>query len=473
MSFRSKAQTFGSKLSNMVLPNLGAFMAWGILTALGIALGNELLQSFIGPMLNYLLTLLIAVAGGKMVYGYRGSVIAAVATMGLIIGSEITMFIGAMVMGPLSAWILKKFDSLIENRIPTGFELLINNLSSGIIGAGLAIISNVAVAPIIVSLTKVLAAGVDFLMEYSLLPLTAIFIEPAKILFLNNAIGQGVLTPLGITQVSDFGKSILFLLESNPGPGLGILLAYMFFGRGNTKGTAYGASVIHFFGGIHEIYFPFVLMKPVLIFPLILGGMTGSFVFTLFDVGLVGVASPGSIIAISIMASMGDHVGIYAGIIAACIVTFVTSIPFVRKTDDNEEQLKSAATQMEQLKGKKSRISSVFDSEENTAKEFDFASVKKIAYACDAGLGSSAMGASILQKKIIKAGLEDINVFHLSVSDLPTECDVVVTHQSLMDRVKELQPNVYHIDIVDYLNAPQYDELVNKLKDSQQESKTL
>lgn len=472
MSFKAKAQSFGSKLSNMVLPNLGAFMAWGIITALAIALGNEMLQSFIGPMLTYLLPLLIAVAGGKMVYGYRGSVIASVVTMGLIIGTDITMFIGAMIMGPLSAWILKKFDGLIEKKIPTGFELLINNLSSAIIGAALAVLGHVTLVPIIVGLTEVLASGVDFLMTYSLLPLTAIFIEPAKILFLNNAIGQGVLTPLGITQVSEYGKSILFLLESNPGPGLGVLLAYIFFGKGNTKGTAYGASVIHFLGGIHEIYFPFVLMRPILILPLILGGMTGTFIFSIFDVGLVGIASPGSVISISIMSAIGDHLPVYLGIFASALVTFLISIPFMKKSTDDEE-LKNAATQMEQLKGKKSRISSMFDQEENSTEEkssseFNFANVKRIAYACDAGLGSSVMGASILQKKVNKADVGEIEVFHISVSNLPTECDIVITHESLMDRVKEKQPDAYHIAITDYLNAPQYDELINELKNAKQ-----
>ncbi|QGH36228.1 PTS mannitol transporter subunit IIBC [Gracilibacillus salitolerans] len=466
MSLRAKTQAFGSKLSSMVLPNLGAFMAWGILTAIGIAFEIDLLQSFISPMLTYLLTLLIAFAGGRMVHGYRGSVIAAIATMGIIIGAEITMFIGAMIMGPLAAWILKKFDALVEKKIPTGFELLVNNLSSGIIGATLAVVGNVAFAPAIESLTGVLAAGVEFLMSNGLLPLTAIFIEPAKILFLNNAIGQGVLTPLGFTQIEELGKSIMFILESNPGPGLGILLAYMIFGRGNSKGTAYGASVIHLFGGIHEIYFPFVLMNPILILPLILGGMTGTLIFTLFDIGLVGVASPGSIISISIMSAVGDHLPIYLGILASAAVTFFVSIPFLKRAKNNGDQLQTAATQMENLKGKKSKVSSVFENNSNEESTFDFSNVSKIAYACDAGLGSSAMGASVLQKKIEKAGFEGIQVFHLSVSDLPIECDIVITHKSLMDRVKEKQPNAHHIAIEDYLNAPEYEELVTNLKGS-------
>lgn len=464
MAIRVQVQKFGSKLSGMVIPNLGAFMAWGILTAIGVSTGSAMLKSFITPMLTYLLPLLIAFAAGRAVYGYRGGVIATVATIGTIISSDITMFIGAMIMGPISAWLLKKFDQLIDNKIPAGFELLVNNFSIGIIGAIMALISYVVTAPAVESVTKVFAAGVDVLINNHLLPLTALIIEPAKILFLNNAIGQGILSPLATLQLADAGKSILYLLESNPGPGLGILLGYMLFGKGSSKATAYGASVIHFFGGIHEIYFPFVLMNPILIIPLILGGMTGTLIFSLANVGLVGVASPGSIITIMIMASPGDHLWIISGIIGAALVTFLTAIPLIRRMKEKDADLKEAAQQMESLKGKKSRISSIFDSGEKTLKN-----VEKIAYACDAGLGSSAMGASILSKKLKKAGIEDIDVFHISVGELPTECDVVIAHKSLIERVREKQPNAHYVEIVDYLNAPEYEKLINDIRDARKE----
>ena len=463
MSVRVKIQSFGSKLSSMVIPNLGAFFAWGIIAAVGIAIQSDLLKSFIGPMLNYLLPLLIAFAGGKMVYGYRGGVMATIVTMGVILGSDVTMFIGAMILGPLSAWIIKKFDRLVEDKIPTGFELLINNFSIGIFGSILAYLSYIIVAPAITSLTGVLASGVDFLVNHNILPVTAIVIEPAKVMFLNNAIGQGILSPLGTTQVANAGKSILYLLESNPGPGLGILLAYMFFGTGNSKATSYGAVIIHFFGGIHEIYFPFVLMNPILIIPCILGGMTGTFLFSLFKVGLVGVASPGSILSIMMMSAMGDHIKILIAILAAAAVTFVTAAPLVKKAANNDSDLQNAAKEMESLKGKKSRISSVFDAKNE---KFDFTSVKSIAYACDAGIGSSAMGATVLQKKLNKAGLSNIKVFHIAINDLPAKCEVIIAHKSLMDRVKEKQPDAYHVEIIDYLNAPEYDELVNKIKNA-------
>lgn len=468
MSIKVKVQNFGSKLSGMVIPNLGAFMAWGILTAVAIAIDNDMLRSFIGPMLNYLLPILIAFAGGKAVHGYRGGVIGSVATLGVIIGADITMFIGAMIMGPLSAWLLKKFDESIEGKVPTGFELLVNNFSSGIIGAILAVISYIAVAPAITSLTGVLAGGVNFLIDHRLLPLTAIFIEPAKVLFLNNAIGQGILSPLGTTQIADAGKSVLFLLESNPGPGLGVLLAYVFFGKGNSKASAYGASVIHLFGGIHEIYFPFVLMNPSLLLPLIAGGMTGTALFTLFGVGLIGVASPGSIISILMMSAAGNRIGIIISITASALVTFFISIPLVKRAENSDSQLKESVQEMETMKGKKSRISSVFNGEKDCA--FDFENVTEIAYACDAGLGSSAMGAGILQKKLKAAGIEDVKVFHIAVSNLPTKCQVIVSHQTLMDRVKQKQPDAYFVEIVDYLNAPEYEQLIQNIKTAREQT---
>ncbi|QOX65998.1 PTS mannitol transporter subunit IICB [Anoxybacterium hadale] len=461
MSLRVKAQHFGSALSRMVIPNLGAFLAWGILTAVGVAIGNEMIKSFISPMLVYMLPILIAVAAGKMVYDYRGSVVGVVATMGVIIGSGIPMFLGAMIMAPIAAYILKKFDEKVEGKIPMGFELLINNFTAGVIGSVIAIIGYVAVAPAIESLTGVMAGAVDVMVENRLLPLTAIFIEPAKILFLNNAIGQGILTPIGSTQLASAGKSILFLLESNPGPGFGVLAAYMLFGKGGSKGSAYGASVIHLFGGIHEIYFPFILMNPILVLPLILGGMTGTLLFTIFNVGLIGVASPGSILAISMMAAPGDRLQIIISIMAAAAVSFAFAAPLVKRAKNNDQQLQDAAKEMERLKGKKSRVSSVFEVRSDT---FDFSKVTRIAYACDAGLGSSAMGANVLQKKITKAGIETIKVFHISVSDLPTDCQVIVTHQSLVERVREKQPDAYLISITDYLKAPEYDQLIDSLQ---------
>lgn len=464
VSLRVKAQRFGGKLSAMVLPNLGAFMGWGILTALGIWMQNDMLKGFISPMLTYMLPLLIAVAAGKMVYGDKGAVIGAFATMGVVIGSDVTMLLGAMIIAPLAAWLLKKAETVINPHIPVGFELLIGNLTIAILGAIIAIIGCIGLAPAITSLSSVFASGVAALEKNNLLPLTAIFIEPAKVLFLNNAIGQGILTPLGSAQLDELGKSVLFLLESNPGPGLGILLAYCVFGKGRAKANAYGATLIHAIGGIHEIYFPFILMNPVLVIAAIVGGAVGTFLFSLFHVGLVGVSSPGSIITIMMMASAGDQIMILVAILASAAASFLVASVIVKYSKVDEEEgdrnLKEAAKQMEALKGKKSRISSVF---EDKVVEVDYAKIKKIIYVCDAGLGSSAMGASVIAKKLKKAGITDIQVAHAPVMNLPQEADLLVTHVSLEQIVKEKQPETKLITIQDYLNAPEYEELIKNI----------
>lgn len=299
-----KVQSFGRFLSNMVMPNIGAFIAWGIITALFIPTGwlpNETLAKLVGPMITYLLPLLIGYTGGKLVGGERGGVVGAITTMGVIVGADMPMFLGSMIAGPLGGYCIKKFDAWVDGKIKSGFEMLVNNFSAGIIGMILAILAFLGIGPAVEVLSKLLAAGVNFMVAHDMLPLASIFVEPAKILFLNNAINHGIFSPLGIQQSHELGKSIFFLIEANPGPGMGVLLAYMFFGRGSAKQSAGGAAIIHFLGGIHEIYFPYVLMNPRLILAVILGGMTGVFTLTILNGGLVSPASPGSILAVLAM----------------------------------------------------------------------------------------------------------------------------------------------------------------------------
>ena len=327
-NIKLKVQNFGRFLSNMVMPNIGAFIAWGFITAIFIPTGwypNETVAKLVSPMITYLLPLLIGYTGGKLVHGERGAVVGAITTMGVVVGSAIPMFLGAMIVGPLGGWVIKQFDKVIDGKIKSGFEMLVNNFSAGIIGMLLALLSFFAIGPSVVVASNVLASGVDYMVQHNLLPLTSIIVEPAKILFLNNAINHGVFSPLGIQQAAEHAQSIFFLIEANPGPGLGLLLAYMFFGKGAAKGSASGAAIIHFFGGIHEIYFPYVLMNPRLIIAMICGGMTGVFTLTIFGAGLSSPASPGSIIAVLAVTPKNSLLGVSASVIAAAAVTFIIS----------------------------------------------------------------------------------------------------------------------------------------------------
>ena len=461
---KEKVQLFGRSLSGMVMPNIGAFIAWGLITALFIETGwmpNERIAQLVSPMSSVLLPLLIAYTGGNVVAGQRGGVIGAIATMGVIVGSDVPMFIGAMVVGPLSAWVIKKFDKLMENHVKAGFEMLVNNFSLGIIGAVLAVLAMYGVTPLVSTLNEWMGIGVGFFVKHGILPLTSLFIEPAKVLFLNNAINHGILSPMGIQQVEEMGKSIFFLLEANPGPGLGVLLAYCIAGKGNAKSSAPGAVIIHFFGGIHEIYFPYILMNPLLLLATIAGGAAGVFTFNLMGVGLTAPASPGSILALVMMAERHCYVGLFLGVLAAAAVSFVIAVPllkFMGKDTSLEEAQQKKDAMKKQAKGIQDDSSPAAEPAKGQGK------IRKIAFACDAGMGSSAMGATVLKKKIAAAGLEGIEVIHTPVSSIPADVQIVVTHQELGERAERSNPNAERVLITNFLAAPEYDVLVEDLK---------
>jgi mannitol PTS system EIICBA or EIICB component len=321
-------QRIGGYLAGMIMPNIAAFIAWGLITALFIPTGwlpNEQLAALVGPIILTLLPVLIGYTGGRLVHGQRGAVIGAVATMGVVVGTDIPMFLGAMIIGPLAAYVLKRFDGLISGRVRPGFEMLVDNFSSGILGVVMAILGFLAIGPVVKTLADAAGVGVDWLVSNGLLPLVSIIVEPAKVLFLNNAINHGVLGPLGVTQALENGKSILFMIETNPGPGLGILLAYFLFGPRSLRPSTPGAIIIHFFGGIHEIYFPYVLMNPRLILAAIVGGASGVFTAVVTGAGLVATPAPGSIFAYMAVTPRDGYFGVLLAIVVACGVSFAVA----------------------------------------------------------------------------------------------------------------------------------------------------
>ncbi|TFD71850.1 PTS mannitol transporter subunit IICB [Cryobacterium sp. Hb1] len=474
---RVHVQRFGTFLSGMVMPNIPAFIAWGLITALFIPTGwtpNETFATLVDPMIIYMLPLLIANTGGRMIYDTRGGVIATIATMGVIVGSSIPMFIGAMIVGPLAAYLLKKVDSIWEGKIKAGFEMLVNNFTAGILGAILALGAFVGIAPLVTGLSKLLETGVDFLIANGLLPLASILIEPGKVLFLNNAINHGVLTPLGVQQVSDTGKSILFLLEANPGPGLGILLAFTIFGTGIARASAPGAIIIQFLGGIHEIYFPYVLMKPILILAAIGGGMTGVAINVAFATGLRAPASPGSIFAVLFQTSPDSYIGVILSVIGAAAVSFLIAAVILRASrrrdlaDGAGLDLTAAVAKTQANKGKSSSVlGSLVGSTETDAAAGGNAPTRdfrNIVFACDAGMGSSAMGASVLRNKIKKAGIAGITVTNQAIANLDGSADLVITHQDLTDRARAKSPDSVHVSVDNFMNSPKYDEVVGMLE---------
>jgi PTS system mannitol-specific IIC component len=475
-SARVAVQKFGTFLSGMIMPNIAAIIAWGIITAFFIPVGwtpNATITTMVGPILTYLLPSLIAFTGGRMVYDHRGGVVGAVATMGVILGtsdptilngrSGSTMFLGAMIMGPLAAWLMKKVDGIWAGKIAPGFEMLVDNFSAGILAAVMAIASLFLLAPVMLFIMGALGAGVAYLINAGLLPLASILIEPAKVFFLNNAINHGVLTPLGIEMVKTTGKSVLFLLEANPGPGLGILLAYSFFGKGNAKASAPGAAIIHFLGGIHEIYFPFVLMKPILILAMVAGGMTGVFVNVAFNVGLRAPAAPGSILAVYAQTAPDSFLGVTISWIAAAAVTLVLGGILLRLGKQTDDDMVGAVAEMEALKGKKSAVGGLLTAPTGV--------IKTIVFACDAGMGSSAMGASVLRKKIQAAGFSDVTVVNKAIANLDDTYDVVVSHQDLIERARQKTPSAVHVAVDNFMASPKYDDVVEMVREANSDPK--
>ena len=465
-SLKVRVQKLGTSLSNMVMPNIGAFIAWGVAASLFIATGylpNKALDTnVVGPMLKYVLPLLIGYTGGYNIHKQRGGVIGAIASFGAIAGSTVTMFIGAMIMGPLSAWILKKFDEKVQPKIRTGFEMLVNNFSLGLIGFALMVLAFFVIGPVVAQLTEWVGIGVEAIVKVHLLPLANLIIEPAKILFLNNALNHGIFTPLGTEQVAKVGKSVLFLLEANPGPGLGVLIAYAMFGKGSAKSSSWGAMIIHFFGGIHEIYFPYVMMKPAMFLAVIAGGLTGTFTFQTLGAGLTAPASPGSIIAIMGMSpkGWGPHLVVLAGVFAAAVASFLVASIILKSDNSDDDSLETAqaVTQAAKAESKGQAVT-----EPNLHSDITTDNIHQIIFACDAGMGSSAMGASILRDKVKKASL-DISVSNQAISNLQdTANTLIVTQEELADRAGQKTPRAVHVAVDNFLATSKYDDIIASL----------
>lgn len=471
---RVGVQRFGSFLSNMILPNIAAFIAWGIITAFFIPTGwtpNETLASLVGPILLTLIPVLIAFTGGRMVYDWRGGVVGAVTAMGVIVAEpDRVMILGAMIAGPLSAWLFKQLERLWKGKVRAGFEMLVDNFSAGIFAFGTAIAAFFGLSKVVVFISDVFGGAVGFLVDYGLLPLASIIVEPAKVLFLNNAINHGVFTPLGAEQSAETGKSIFFLIEANPGPGAGLLIAITVFGVGVARATAPGAFIIQFLGGIHEVYFPYVIAKPMLILAMIAGGATGVLTNVIFNSGLRAPASPGSIFAVMLQTANDSYLGVILSVILSAAVTFAVAAVILRasrKRDlaDADAAFSDAIAQTEANKGKSSAALA------GLAAAAAGGAISNIVFACDAGMGSSAMGATVLRKKLKDAGVTGVTVTNKAIANLDGSADLVITQQQLTDRAKKQEPNAVHVSVDNFMNSPAYDEVVATVAESQKATK--
>ena len=450
---KEKIQKFGRSLSAMVMPNIGAFIAWGLITAIFIPGGwwpNENVAKMVAPMLKYMLPMLIAFTAGKNVGGYRGGVAGAVAAMGVIIGTDTPMFLGAMIMGPVAGWCVGKFDKLVEGKIGAGFEMLVDNFSLGIIAMLLAIAGYLVIGHAVSWVTNGLSAGVNWMLAHKMNPLLALLVDPAKVLFLNNAVNHGIMTPLGIQQAAEMGQSMLFLVDPNPGPGLGILLACWAFGKGNTKQSAPGAVVIQLLGGIHEIYFPYVLARPILLLAVIAGNVCALSFFTLVDFGLVAPASPGSLISIILMSPKGKTLLGILGVLIATVVSFLLAWPMVKSRPDFQGESENEPMPSPASSGVAAGIAAAAGA------------ISEIVFACDAGMGSSALGATRFKARLMKAGLPGIKCTNCAVGEIPADASLVVCQKELESRARLSGKEV--LGITNFLSDPALDALLEACK---------
>ncbi|AAO27220.1 PTS system mannitol-specific IIABC component [Buchnera aphidicola str. Bp (Baizongia pistaciae)] len=456
-----KVQNLGRFLSAMIMPNISVFIAWGIISGLFIKSGwcpNQTLEKVLSPISVYLFPILIANTGGYLINGKRGAIVGSIAVVGAIISTAIPMLLGAMIIGPIGGWITYYFDKISKYKVKSGFEMLVNNFSVGILGVLLLFISFLCIGPMIEKLSCFLGYVVNLMINNHLLPFIAILIEPAKIFFLNNVINHGVLFPLGIQEVVKFNKSIFFLIESNPGPGIGVLMAWFFFGCDNIKKSLKEAIVIQLFGGIHEIYFPYVLKNPRLILALILGSITGIFILIVLRGGLISAASPGSIISILAMTPKGLYVINLLAIIISFLVSFLVSCMLLKISNRNH-YVKGSNTKIEK---DNFLINSSFQKNRTCIKSSldSHKCIRNIIFACDAGMGSSAVAAGILRNKI-----HDLNIFNITVSNAAIDSipnfgvDLIITHYSLTDRARKRNSNAKHLSLNSFLDNAFYNEL--------------
>lgn len=459
MAAQVKVQKFGAILSAMVMPNIGVFIGWGVLTALFIPTGwipNEYFAKMVSPILTYLIPCLIGYTAGYNVHGKRGGVIGAFATMGTVVGASVPMLVGGMLMGPVAAWILKKFDKAVDGRIKVGLEMMIDNFSLGLIGMAIAVIGYVAVAPVMTMLQNILAGGVNLMTEKGLIPLVSLFVQPAQILFLNNAINHGIMVPLGLQQAAIAGKSILFLVEANGANWVGLAAAFAVFGTGIAKKSAPGAVIIMFFGGIAEVCFPYCLMMPLTIIGPIIGNMFSLFILSAFGGGTVGPPSPGSVFAFYMMTPKDAMLVNTVAYFGSLIITFFVTgfiIKFHHQTKEDVTLPKINKPNFDKVELPVAEISSIKVTK----------SVNKIVFACDAGMGSSAMGVSILRKQLTKVG-KTPSIEHVAVSQIPNDADVVITNVSLAERARSMTNNtILILTLSNFMDKKEYDRIIRDI----------
>lgn len=496
-TFKLRIQKMGSFMAGMIMPSIGVLLAWGLWTAMflydfenDVHLGwfnAPMLGRLVGPGITWLLPILIAFNGGKLIYGLRGGMFATFVIVGTIVGTEWifetyiridvngvleapgapNQFIGAMVLGPVSALFLKYIEKPYIEKINKSYDMLVKNFGMGIYGIIFCAIAFFGWGWIMWGITWTMMQVIQLFGDNRwAAPLIGIITEPIKVSFLNNALNHGVMGPIGFNQVQaqiDAGienaRSIFFLFDPNPGPGLGLLLAYIIWTKGENRANAAGSSLIHTIGGIHEVYFVFILAKPKMVLSTMTGVVAAQFIASYFGGGTIATPSPGSIISM-IALSPGTQAILINLLSFAVGVGAAFGIATILLLTDKK---RNAVGESSSFTISDEGIS--FSNDESSATEessFIGDTIKSIVVACEAGMGSSAMASGIIKKWVKKNNL-DISVTNIAVKDLDNSFDVVVTMKNFEEFAKQKAPNAFVYPVDKFIGVGVYDKLFEKI----------
>lgn len=474
---RNAIHKFGKFYSNIMINMIGIFIFVGILSVIFGDYGwapNENIYAISQFVYSYVIPALIAYAAGnhmgqiyekrpdvpKTGVNHAGGAIAVMAAAGIMIADKNCAILGAMILGPVCGLLWKHVLEPLTRKAVQGMEMLTRNLVAAIVGAAFSISAYYVLTPMLSAVTHVIMMGVDWLIAHKLICLTSVLIEPAKVFFLNNSIHHGILLPLAMQQVEQSGSSMLFLLETNPGPGLGVLLALWLSNRKKRKEYA-AYMFVECIGGIHEIYFPEVLANLWLLLALIPGGMAGILCMSVFHVASAGLVSPGSILTVLFMS--GHHV--LATLFAVAISTAVScAIAFFILKRQGKWCTEAAISAQEEKEEAVQEKKEEAVQEKRQVLEKELMQGIKIGFICDAGVGSSAMGAALFRRKLKEEGMDGITAEAYAVDQIPENLTIGVCQRAFLE-ILQKESNLSNIVTMEsLLNQTEHLALIEKLR---------
>lgn len=454
----------GKFYTRIIMKHIGIFIFIGFLSVVFHDHGwfpNEDIYAISQLMYWTVLPAFIAFEGGRMIAGAEGGILAVLAISGLLLSENSIGLLGAMLIGPFAGKLWKYEEQFVERYAGPSFQMLVRNLLIGVCGGILSVLGYFLVSPVLGVVVKTAYGAIDWLVSSQLIGLISIVIEPAKVFFLNNVINHTILVPIGIGQMQEAESSILFLLEANPGPGLGMMAALCY--RNKEKRSEYvSAMIAQTAGGIHEVYFPFVLSDLRLLIPLILGGIAGNLCFGIMGAGLQGMVSPGSIFTIILMAGRENSIPVLMGICVSAVLSFAGSLVVMRWGTQRK---------IRQQQGEESRTKEEMQMKEEVQvkNEIRINNIRRIAFVCDGGVGSSAMGAALFRRQLAKEGIVGICVEAYAADMVPDEVELVVCQRNFYEMLPQevKAKEVYKVESL--MNIGEYENLLAKIRQAMQE----